>query len=322
MSLLEVRHLSVSFHTASGTACAVRDVDFTLEDGEVLGIIGESGSGKSVTALTIMGLLDNTAQVDSGEVRFSGTDLLQLKQNELCRIRGNEISMIFQEPSMALNPVQRIKKQLREVYKIHFPERLPGADAEILAMLKRMRIPDAEQVMNKYPFELSGGLKQRIMIAMALLSHPRVLIADEPTTALDVTTQAEILELLKEMKREEGCSVLFITHDLGVIAEMADHVVVMYRGEVVENNSVLPFFQHACHPYSRALLDARPEHFDGKFSSIVGTIPDAYEPMEGCGFSGRCGFASAECRTIHPELQKLGDGASVRCLKYGGLSDV
>lgn len=315
--MLEVEHLQVIFHTAVGTANAVRDLSFSLKEGEVLGIVGESGSGKSVTSLAIMGLLDEQkAEIVSGAIKFEGKDLLQLNDSKLCRIRGNDIAMIFQEPAMALNPIQKVKKQLREVYKEHMPDQIKDADSEILELLQKLNIADAEHVMNKYPFELSGGIKQRIMIAMAMISKPKLLIADEPTTALDVTTQSEILELLKMMQKETKCAVILITHDLGVIAEMADRVMVMYRGQAVEESEVITFFNEAKHPYSEDLLKARPEYFNGRFNSIAGTIPNAYQEIQGCGYCGRCQYEVEECKHMHLDLISIDEHTKVRCGKY------
>lgn len=316
-NLLEVKHLSVVFHTAIGKAEAIRDLSFSVAEGEVVGIVGESGSGKSVTSLTIMGLLnDKNARISSGEILFRGQDLLKISEKEMCKIRGSEITMVFQEPAMALNPVIKIEKQLQEIYKIHQPEKVKTCHTELVRLLEELRIPDAEQVLKKYPFQLSGGMKQRIMIAMAMLSKPKLLIADEPTTALDVTMQAEILDLLKIMKKETGCAVILITHDLGVVAEMADKVVVMYRGQLVEERKIFDFYQSARHPYSNDLLGARPEKFINRFWSIPGSIPNAYTALNGCGYCGRCREETEECRKHIPELISFPDGSQVRCCKY------
>lgn len=316
-TLLEVKHLSVAFHTAIGKAEAIRDLSFSVAEGEVVGIVGESGSGKSVTSLTIMGLLnDKNARISSGEILFKGKDLLKISEKEMCKIRGSEITMVFQEPAMALNPVIKIEKQLREIYKIHQPEKVKTCHGELVRILEELRIPDAEQVLKKYSFQLSGGMKQRIMIAMAMLSKPKLLIADEPTTALDVTMQAEILDLLKLMKKETGCAVILITHDLGVVAEMADKVIVMYRGQLVEERKIKDFYQSARHPYSNDLLGARPEKFTNRFWSIPGSIPNAYTPLNGCGYCGRCRKETVKCREQIPELISFSDGSQVRCCKY------
>ena len=251
MSILEVKNLKVSFDSVMGKVNAVKGVSFSVNEGEILGIVGESGSGKSVSSLAIMGLIDDrTGSIDSGEIIFDGKNLLELSEKELCKFRGDRISMIFQEPMTSLNPVVTVFKQLKEVYKIHMPEKVKDCREELVELLSRLNIPDAEKILDKYPFELSGGLKQRIMIAMGMICKPDIIIADEPTTALDVTTQAEILDLLKEIKEENNSGIILITHDLGVIAEMAQRVAVMYFGNVVEECSVLEFFDNAKHPYS------------------------------------------------------------------------
>lgn len=316
MSVLEVKNLEVKFRTVLGTATAVRNLSFSVEEGEVLGIVGESGSGKSVTSLAIMGLLDEqTAEISSGEILFDGKNLLQLSEKEFCKIRGKDLTMVFQEPAMALNPVKKVKKQLQEIYRIHMPLKMKTSEEELTELLNQLNIPDAVHVLSKYPFELSGGIKQRIMIAMAMISKPKLLIADEPTTALDVTTQSEILDLLKIIQKETGCAIILITHDLGVIAEMADRVLVMYRGQMVEQNEIHNFFQNPRHPYSQDLMKARPENFDGSYYSIPGMIPNAYQPMQGCGYCSRCEYETEECR-IHPqELIALNQNMQVRCHK-------
>lgn len=315
-NLLEVKHLSVEFQTVLGTAKAVRDLSFSVGEGEIVGIVGESGSGKSVTSLTIMGLLnERSAKITSGEIWFEGKDLLQLPEKELCKMRGEEITMIFQEPAMALNPVIKIEKQLKEIYQIHSPGKAKTCHGELVRILEELKIPDAEEVLQKYPFQLSGGMKQRIMIAMAMLGKPKLLIADEPTTALDVTMQAEILDLMKLMKKETGCAVILITHDLGVVAEMADKVIVMYRGQLVEERNSKDFYQKARHPYSQDLLEARPEKFTGRFWSIPGSIPNAYTAMESCGYCGRCRYETEECHERIPELTSFEDESKVRCIK-------
>ena len=317
MKLLEVRDLNVVFHTILGEAEAVRDISFSVDRGEVLGIVGESGSGKSVTSLAIMGLLQRgKADIRRGTVLFDGQDLLTLPEKKLCQLRGNRMAMIFQEPASALNPVVRIEKQLSEVYKLHQPAKVKTCRPELVALLKRLNIPDAEDVLRKYPFELSGGMKQRIMIAMAVLCRPDLLIADEPTTALDVTTQAEILELLRLVQKETNCAIILITHDLGVIAEMARRVIVMYRGKILEECQAEAFFRAARHPYSRDLLNTRPEYFSGRFTSIEGSIPSAYEKLTGCPYYGRCRQAEERCAVQAPAYTVYDDGR-VYCHRYG-----
>ena len=321
MSILEVKDLKVSFNSVMGRVQAVKGVNLSINAGEVVGIVGESGSGKSVTSLAIMGLINNASgKIDSGEINFKGQDLLKLKEKEMCKVRGDKISMIFQEPMTSLNPVVKVNKQLREVYKIHRPEKKNNCKEELISLLNKLNIPDPEAVLNKYPFELSGGLKQRIMIAMGMICNPDILIADEPTTALDVTTQAEIIELLKDIKNESNSGIILITHDLGVVAEIAEKVVVMYFGQVVEECSVNEFFDNAMHPYSKALLDAMPDNFDGRFKSIEGNVPNLYEKVEGCPYYKRCLEIGVECTKENPEMIDLGDGHKVRCIKFKNLA--
>ena len=321
MSILEVKDLKVSFNSVMGKVQAVKGVNLSINAGEVVGIVGESGSGKSVTSLAIMGLINNASgKIDSGEINFKGQDLLKLKEKEMCKIRGDKISMIFQEPMTSLNPVVKVYKQLREVYKIHRPEKKNNCKEELISLLNKLNIPDPEVVLSKYPFELSGGLKQRIMIAMGMICNPDILIADEPTTALDVTTQAEIIELLKDIKNESNSGIILITHDLGVVAEIAEKVVVMYFGQVVEECSVNEFFDNAMHPYSKALLDAMPDNFDGRFKSIEGNVPNLYEKVEGCPYYKRCLEIGVECTKENPEMIDLGDGHKVRCIKFKNLA--
>lgn len=315
MSILEVKDLKVSFDSAMGRVQAVKGVSLNVNPKEVLGIVGESGSGKSVTSLAIMGLINNASgKIDSGEIVFKGKDLLKLKEKEMCKVRGDKISMIFQEPMTSLNPVTTVYKQLREVYKIHRPDKINNCKEELIDLLEKLKIPDPKSVLNKYPFELSGGLKQRIMIAMGMICNPDILIADEPTTALDVTTQAEIIDLLKDIKEESNSGIILITHDLGVIAELAQRVAVMYFGQVVEECSVGEFFDNAKHPYSRALLDAMPDNFNGRFNSIEGNVPNLYEEVKGCPYYKRCLESSVECTKENPNMVELENGHKIRCI--------
>lgn len=320
--MLEVSNLNISFETLLGEVEAVRDVSFSVNKGEVVGIVGESGSGKTVTSLSIMGLLDRKiARIKSGSIEFEGTDLLSLSEQELCEFRGSKISMIFQEPDSALNPVVNIEKQLREVLVLHKIEDPKGYHARLVEMLQKLNIPDAEDVLKRYPFELSGGMKQRIMIAMALLCEPDLLIADEPTTALDVTTQAEILELLQLIKDRTNTAIILITHDLSVIAEMANRVIVMYRGMIVEDSDVTNFFKNAKHPYSIDLLNTRPEAFNGRFNSISGTIPNGLEKVTCCPYYGRCSVSDEQCAQRMPQFVSLKSGR-VRCLKFESEANI
>ena len=317
MSILKVKDLRVSFDTVLGRADAVRGVSFSVNPGETLGIVGESGSGKSVTSLAVMGLLDRQrAKIDSGEILFHDQNLLAWNEKQLCKLRGSKMSMIFQEPMTALDPVVRVYRQLREVYCIHVPEKKNSCRSELRALLEKLNIPDADAVLDKYPFELSGGMKQRVMIAMAMICRPELLIADEPTTALDVTTQAEILRLLQKLQKETGCAILLITHDLGVIANMADRVAVMYRGKIVETAPVLEFFDHARHPYAQDLLAARPEHFDGRFRAIPGAVPSVYREIPGCAYRERCSRAMDYCGEGTPPETHCSPEHTVCCRLY------
>lgn len=313
MDLLDIKDLEVTFHTAAGDLTAVRGVSVSLRPGEVLGIIGESGSGKSVLCQTIMGLYDRR-QVSLGKSRilFHGQDLTRMSERELCRIRGDRISMIFQDAMTALDPIEKIYRQLNEIYRLHRPEKSGKSRGELAALLGELNIPDPEVVLDKYPFELSGGMCQRIVIAMALLCRPEILIADEPTTALDVTTQAEILYLIKKAQRETGCAVIFITHDLDVIRQLADRVAVMYLGKLQECCGKEEFFARARHPYSQGLLRARPANFDGRFRAIPGNIPNPYETVTGCAYHTRCERATALCGREEPPLREW-EGHMCRC---------
>lgn len=292
MELLEIKHLKVIFDDVAGQLTAVHDVSFSVNTGEIVGIIGESGSGKSVTARTVMQLIDTGRRGSvGGQVLFMGQDLLKLSEKQMCAVRGAQISMIFQEPMTALNPVMTVGQQLKEMFRLH-PQ---SQKRDICEVLGQMGIADPQAMLGKYPFELSGGLRQRVVIAMAVLLRPRLIIADEPTTALDVTTQAEILHLLKTVSREIGCSILLITHDLGVIAEMAQRVIVMYRGMVVESAEVHALFDRPAHPYSKGLMASRPSNFNGRYTSIRGNVEQNYGAYTGCPYKDRCDQAFGPC---------------------------
>lgn len=287
MGLLEVKNLSVSFKVADGRVYAVSDLSFSLQKGKCLAIVGESGSGKSVTALTIMRILEANASVDGGHIFLEGRDILKMKEKEMQGIRGKQISMIFQDPMTALNPSYTVYNQIAELYKLHGRYKKDTRHG-IIELLGRLHIPEPEAILKKYPFELSGGMCQRIIIAMAFALKPDIIIADEPTTALDVSTQAEILKLLKEMSEDTGSSVLLITHDMGVVAEMADEVMTMYRGKKVEEKAVEEFFRNPEHPYTKELLKARPENFNGRFYTL--TDIDSLIQEESCIAQGRTGY--------------------------------
>lgn len=314
MKLLEVNNLKVSFNTIYGRVTAVDGVSFCVNNGEILGIVGESGSGKSVTSLSIMNLIEKEkGGFVEGEVLFEGTDLLKLKEKEMCNIRGNKISMIFQEPMTSLNPVFNVYKQINEVFKTHGRKNNEENKEKIINILEQLNIPKPESILKKYPFELSGGMRQRIMIAMAIACNPQIIIADEPTTALDVTTQAEILDLLKKITQRTNSSIMLITHDLGIIAELAQRVIVMYRGKVVEQCNVLKFFDSPFHPYSKGLINAMPNNFDKRFYSISGNVPSIYEEIEGCAYASRCPNCMEICKKKVPQMRQIEDDHSVAC---------
>jgi peptide/nickel transport system ATP-binding protein len=315
-SLLEVRGLRTHFATERGEVRAVDGVDLTLERGRTLGIVGESGCGKSVTALSIMGLVPQPpGRIAGGEVLFEGEDLLKMPPARLRDLRGDQLSMIFQEPMTSLNPAFRVGEQVAEALIRH--KHLSRTDAESAAveMLRKVRIPSPERRAREYPHQLSGGMRQRVMIAMALACNPRLLIADEPTTALDVTIQAQILELMRLLRAELGTSIILITHDLGVVAELADDVIVMYAGKVVERCPVARVFAEPQHPYTVGLLGSIPRlHVQQeRLSAIEGVVPDAAAFPEGCRFHPRCPFAVDQCRREAPPLREVRPGHFAAC---------
>jgi oligopeptide/dipeptide ABC transporter ATP-binding protein len=320
-TILSVNNLAVGFKTESGILRAVDGISFSLKNGATLGIVGESGCGKSVTALSIMRLLPKpSAQYLGGEIIFNGSDILRLPPDRLHQIRGNRISMIFQEPMTALNPVQTIGKQLSEVYDLHRPEiGKPGIIKASADMLNKVGIADPERTLKAFPHQTSGGMRQRVMIAMALATKPDILIADEPTTALDVTIQAQIISLIQALQKESGMSVIFITHDLGVIAEICDDVVVMYAGKIVESAAVKELFKNPKHPYTQGLLESIPRLENepkSRLNSIKGMVPGLDSLPKGCRFENRCPYAMDICRTVHPPITKVGDEHFVSCYLY------
>ena len=320
-SLLQVRHLATEFSTDQGVARALDDISFELKAGETLGIVGESGCGKSVTSLSIMRLLPKPAGwIASGEVLFRGQDLTQLPADDMHNIRGNRIAMIFQEPMTALNPVYKIGRQLGETLALHNPQMSKQEIEEAsIHMLERVGIPAPHRRMKEFPHQLSGGMRQRVMIAIALLCHPEILIADEPTTALDVTIQAQILQLLKDLQQETGMAIIFITHDLGVIAEMCDRVVVMYGGRIIEQADVQALFDFPRHPYTRGLMHAIPrleKPAKETLNTIPGMVPSLFEYPPGCRFQNRCDYVEDQCRQATPELEGRSDEHQVRCFRY------
>lgn len=325
-SLLEVKNLRTTFYTEGGKVPAVDGVSMTINRGETLGVVGESGCGKSVTALSIMGLVSYPpGKIEGGEVIFKGQDLLRKSPEELRSIRGNQISMIFQEPMTCLNPVFTVGDQIGEVLEYHKGYTKTRAMEEACRLLEAVGIPEPDRRVKQYPHEMSGGMRQRVMIAMALACGPDLLIADEPTTALDVTIQAQILELMKSVKKRLGTAIMLITHDLGVVAEMADRVTVMYLGKVVEEAPVREIFRHPLHPYTHGLLNAIPRlgQKTRRLHVIPGTVPSPMNMPKGCKFNPRCDKAAEICREKEPELTCVGDSHYVRCFHpYDGKGGV
>jgi peptide/nickel transport system ATP-binding protein len=316
--LLEIEDLRTHFFTLDGTTRAVDGVGFTVHAGETLGIVGESGCGKSVTALSIMRLLPpKLGRTVAGTIRFDGVDLLGLDEAAMRGIRGNRIAMIFQEPMTSLNPVLTVGEQIAEAVMIHEKADRAAGLKRAVEMLRLVRIPDAERRIHDYPHQFSGGMRQRVMIAMALSCNPKLLIADEPTTALDVTIQAQILKLMLELKGRFGAAIMLITHDLGVVAETCQRVIVMYAGRKVEEADVLELFDRPMHPYTRGLLASIPRRRAGlrarRLSEIPGIVPSLREPIAGCAFAPRCGFATARCRNEAPPLDRHGTAHLVAC---------
>lgn len=319
--LLQIRNLKTTFFTDDGQVRAVDDVSFDIRPGEILGLVGESGCGKSVTSLSILRLLSSAGKIESGEILFDGRDLLKVSEKEMQAIRGNKISMIFQEPMTSLNPVLTIGDQVAEPLLLHKGMKKAEAMSKAVDLLHAVRIPDARLRARDYPHQLSGGMRQRVMIAMAIACNPSLLIADEPTTALDVTIQAQILELLQGLRQEYKLSILLITHALGVVAEVADRVVVMYAGKVVEAAPVAELFARPKHPYTVGLLDSIPKISWGgekkdRLVTIEGTVPDLLHPPEGCAFYDRCKDRMAQCTSAFPKTTEVGPDHRVACYKY------
>ncbi len=317
MPLLEVKNLRTFFKTKKGIVKAVNDVSYTLEVGKTIGIVGESGSGKSVSAMSVLRLLDDNGYIESGEVLFEGQDLTKLSMDDMYHLRGNAISVIFQEPMTSLNPVFTVGRQLSEPFIIHQGMNKKQAHEQALKMLYDVQIPNPETVIRQYPHQLSGGMRQRVMIAMALACRPKILIADEPTTALDVTIQAQILRLMNELQAEKGTSIIFITHDLGVINEMADDVAVMYCGQVVEKAPASVIFSDCekSHPYTEGLMLSIPrlDAIHDKIEPIPGVVPHPLALPKGCKFGPRCKYCTKKCMEEEPTLEDVGDGQLIRC---------
>jgi len=318
MPLLSVTDLRTHFHTRNGVYRAVDGVSFTVERGETLGIVGESGSGKSVTCYSLMGLIPMPpGRIESGSAMFDGVDLLRCSAKEARAIRGKRVSMIFQDPMTSLNPYMRISEQVIEPLLIHEDITRKEALARALAMMEAVGINDAAQRIHYYPHEFSGGMRQRVMIAMALITRPELLIADEPTTALDVTVQAQILDLIRSLQRELGMAVIFVTHDLGVVAGLCDQVQVMYAGRIMETASAEELFKRPLHPYSRALQRSIPglQPKGRELYTIQGLPPDVSKPMPGCAFAARCEYAAETCNAAVPVLTEVSPGHSHACVR-------
>jgi oligopeptide/dipeptide ABC transporter ATP-binding protein len=320
--LLEVRGLRTSFHTRDGVVRAVDGIDFHVDRGEIMGLVGESGCGKSVTSLSIMQLVARPGRIEAGEVMFDGQDLLKLPADAMRKVRGERISMIFQQPTSSLNPVWDVGRQIAEVLELHRGMKRGAARARAVELLRMVGIPDPERRLKNFPHEMSGGMAQRVMIAMALACEPELLIADEPTTALDVTIQAQILDLMRNLREETGTAIILITHDLGVVAEMCDRVAVMYAGEIVEHADVTTLFRKPRHPYTRGLIGSLPvvgiEREE--LSVIPGNVPNLIDLPKGCRFAPRCASRVAEDNAmaldVHPGLHPLVPGHEVRCWLY------
>jgi len=320
--LLEVRDLSTHFETEYGTVKAVDRVNIVVDEGDTLGIVGESGCGKTVLALSIMRLIPSPpGRIISGNIFFDGVDLLSLNDEEMRKIRGKEISMIFQEPMTSLNPVLRIGEQVSETIRLHQGLGRKEAMSRVVEMLRLVGMPSPERIIRNYPHQMSGGMRQRAMIAMALSCGPRLMLADEPTTALDVTIQAQILDLINRLKQDSGTSVILITHDLGVIAEAAQHVAVMYTGQIVEYAPVNDLFSAPLHPYTRGLMESIPRIDDIKgreeyLKGIAGVVPSLYNLPNGCTFQDRCPYVMDICRENEPVLKENSPGHKVHCWLY------
>jgi oligopeptide transport system ATP-binding protein len=325
-NILEIRNLGTHFFTRAGVVKAVDDVSFAIERGSTVALVGESGSGKSVTSLSIMRLVQPPGKLVSGQILFNGKDLLKAGNDEMRRLRGSEIAMIFQDPMTSLNPVYTVGEQIAEAIKLHQKLSKKPAWAKAVEMMQRVKIPDAERRASDYPHQLSGGMRQRVMIAMALSCNPELLIADEPTTALDVTIQAEILDLLRGLKDDFDLSMLLITHDLGVVAETADRVAVMYAGRIVEEAAVRDIFHHPKHPYTEGLLHSVPRLSEEglrrkRLDTIEGTVPNLLALPEGCKFAPRCDYRIKDCTTGDIPLIEINQERKTRCLRYEAVGD-
>ena len=322
-TLLKIENLQTHFFTDEGVVKAVNGLDLSINRGETLCLVGESGCGKSVTALSVMGLIPSPpGRIVAGRIEFDRKDLLAASSAEMRGIRGNRMAMIFQEPMTSLNPVFRVGAQIAEAIRLHQGLSSRLAQAKAVEMLDQVGIPEPKRRAREYPHQLSGGMRQRAMIAMALSCHPDLIFADEPTTALDVTIQAQILELMNKLKLETGASIVLITHDLGVVAEVGQRVAVMYAGRIVESAEVVELFDRPAHPYTQGLMDSiprpdRPAPEDRLLKTIPGTVPSLIDLQPGCAFAGRCGRAGTECRSQNPPLTEIQPGHLVRCFSHG-----
>ena len=317
-TILKVEDLKTSFMTSSGEVQAVRGVSFEVHKGEILGIVGESGSGKSVTSMSILRLLADTARIKNGKIEFEGTDLTKVSDKQMREIRGQKIAMVFQDPMSSLNPLIPVGKQVAEMIHVHHPEmKRDELQAATLELFREVRIPEAEKRLKSYPHEFSGGMRQRIMIAMALACNPRLIIADEPTTALDVTIQAQILDLLRGLKDKINSSIMLITHDLGVVAEMADYVVVMYAGRVVEKGTAREIFKDPRHPYTIGLMKSKPVvgKYTEKLYSIPGSVPNPIDMPDYCYFKDRCEMCVDGCEGAYPGMYQISPTHFVSCYR-------
>ncbi len=320
-NLLEIRDLYVRFHTLRGLVKAIDGVNLEVKYGEVLGLVGETGSGKTVTGLSILRLLEQNAEITGGEIIFQGRDLLKLPLKEILKIRGRDISMIFQEPKAALNPVMQVGDQVAESFLVHEEISKKEAKERVLEIFRRVGLPDPERVYKSYPHELSGGMAQRVVISMALALKPKLLIADEPTSALDVTIQAQIMDLFRELINEMGTSVIYITHDMALAAEISDRIAVMYAGRIVEVADTETIFENPLHPYTQGLLKSIPKPgYRGKLFSMEGEIPPLINPPPGCRFHPRCPKRFDPCDKEVPKLVEMEPGHKVACFLYGGAS--
>lgn len=317
--LLNIKELSVEFQTVEGTVHAINKLNYSLDEGETLGIVGESGSGKSVSSLGIMKLIPNPpGKIVNGEILYNGKDLTNISEKEMEKIRGNEISMIFQEPMTSLNPIITCGKQIAESLRLHRGMKKKEAMHAAMDMMKAVGIANPEKRVHEYPHQMSGGMRQRVMIAMALACKPKILICDEPTTALDVTIQAQILDLIRKLNKETGTAIIMITHDLGVVSELCDKVIVMYTGKIVEEAPTEDIFKNPLHPYTIGLISAIPKITKERnpLTTIEGVVPNPTEVIEGCSFWPRCEYATERCKKEEPNMVQVDEKRKVRCFKF------